>query len=56
MDSRELLSTVAEELRKSENIVDPKLEARWILERAIGEEESGPYKKAVGSVIYPVIK
>lgn len=36
MDSRQLFETVTEKLRSSSQITKPELEARWIIERAIG--------------------
>lgn len=40
MDTRELLQEISQKLKKSENITEPELEARWILERAVGIDES----------------
>ena len=40
MDSRELLKDISKKLQKSESISEPEMEARWILERASGVDES----------------
>ena len=40
MDSRVLLKDISKKLQKSEKITEPELEARWILERAAGVDES----------------
>ena len=40
MDSRELLKDISKKLQQSKSVTEPDLEARWILERAAGVDES----------------